>query len=158
MIRQINDAGLALIKSFEGFRAQPYQDAGGVWTIGYGHTDDVTADTPSITEAEATLLLQQDLSNVEAMVDTYVEASLNDNQFAALVSLTYNCGTAPLHGTLGELLNVGNFKDAINEFQKWDHVNGKTIVGLTKRRYAEKALFMEPCNENSPTSGDTASV
>jgi lysozyme len=152
--RVINDAGLALIKADEEFRAKPYLDRkgqGAVWTIGYGHTHGVTADTLPITEPEACELLRQDLAEFGGYVEDAIEVDLNDNQFAALVSLTENCGTAPLHSGLGELLNAGEYEDAANHFLLWnkEHIDGKLVEvgGLTTRRKAERALFLTPVEE-----------
>jgi lysozyme len=154
MTRTINDAGLALIKADESFRALPYLDRkgkGAVWTQGYGHTAGVTADSPPITEAQACDLLRLDLQEFAGYVEDAIEVDLNDNQFSALVSLTENCGTAPLHEGLGELLNAGEYEDAANHFLLWnkEHVDGELVEvdGLTARRKAERALFLTPVEE-----------
>lgn len=142
MSRQINDAGLELIKSFEGFSAYPYQDSAGVWTIGYGHTKKVNSWSSPVTEEEAGDLLRADLADAEADVEAQITAALNDNQFAALVSLVFNAGTAPLERTLGTLLNSGDYEGAADEFLKWDHVDGRLSAGLARRREAERGLFV----------------
>lgn len=144
-MRPINADGLTLIKSFESFRAHAYQDSGGVWTIGYGHTNGVTSDSPDITREQAEVLLRNDLANVIAAVEKTIHVSLTDNQFSALVSLAYNAGTAPLIHTLGSLLNAGDYVNAAEQFLKWNHVGGAVSNGLTRRREAEKTLF---CKED----------
>jgi lysozyme len=139
--RQINAAGLALIKKYEGFRSDVYQDQGRVWTQGYGETQGITADTPPITEEAATAQLMRRLVGFEDDVTKYITVKLNDNQFAALVSLTYNCGTAPLTHTLGHYLNLGEYSAASEQFLAWNKVNGIVSNGLVARRKAEQVLF-----------------
>lgn len=149
---KINKAGLELIKSFEGFRAEPYKDLAGVWTVGYGSTHGVTEHTPRITAIDGEKLLRDDLNSAEHLVTTMIKVPLTSNQFSALVSLVFNCGGAPLRGTLGKRLNMGDYHGASLIFEKWNNarVNGvlTPINGLTKRRLAEKALFL------STESGD----
>lgn len=141
-VRHINQAGLDLIKRFEGVDLSPYPDVRGVWTIGYGHTHGVDETYPDITLAEAENLLQGDLRAAEGYVGKFITATLTDNQFAALVSLTYNCGTAPLLMHLGGYVNAGKMAEAADEFLKWNHSGGKVYDGLTNRRDAERALFL----------------
>ncbi len=90
MARQINQAGLNLIKDFEGFRSRAYLDAVGIPTIGYGHTGTVNkrdvSDGRSITMAEAERLLREDLAIAEAGVGRFISVLLNENQFAALTA------------------------------------------------------------------------
>jgi len=141
-MRILNSAGIALIKSFEGLRLVPYQDSGGIWTIGYGHTRGITRLTSPITELQAGKWLLSDITAAQQSVERRVKVLLNDNQYAALVSLTYNAGTTPLTGTLGQKLGKGDYAGAAEEFLKWNHAGGLAVVGLTRRRMAEKALFL----------------
>jgi lysozyme len=146
MSRTINDAGLTLVKSFESFQSHPYQDEGGIWTIGYGHTHGVNPQTTPVTEPQACDILRADLQQFADYVSDYITAALNDNQFSALVSLTENCGTAPLLSGLGQLLNEGEYEDAGNHFLLWDkeHIDGDLVQsdGLLRRRQAEQSLFL----------------
>ena len=137
-----SSAGLAFIKSFEGFRSAPYKDGGGVWTIGYGSTHHVGPDTPPITESQALELLAEDVAPAEHDITSLIHVPLEQCQFDALVSLRFNCGTAPLHGTLGKLLNGADYDGAANQFTKWCHDNGKMIPGLLRRRQAECKVFL----------------
>ena len=141
-MRILNQAGIDLIKSFEGFSADPYQDQVGVWTIGYGHTSGVTADSASITEDQAVVLLQQDVADAITSIENNITAVLTDNQFAALVSLVYNVGSAPLRGTLGTALNAGQYSFAANQFGRWVYSGHQQIEGLVRRREAERELFV----------------
>jgi lysozyme len=143
-MRRINDNGLALIKSFEGFRPDPYPDEGGTWTIGYGHTQDVDAGSAAVTEAQAETLLQEDVGAAEESVCGAIVVPLTDNQYAALVSLVYNAGSAPLTRMLGARLNAGDYAGAAQEFLRWRLSGGMVSDGLVRRREAERALFLAP--------------
>jgi GH24 family phage-related lysozyme (muramidase) len=140
--REINKAGLALIKAYEGFRSAPYQDSAGVWTIGFGSTKGVTKDTPPISMYDGELLLDRDLKDAEQAVENLIKVPLTDNQFAALVSLVYNCGQAPLLKTLGTKLNKGDYLGAAHEFSRWNRAGGIILKGLTRRREDERKLFL----------------
>jgi len=133
--RSINYAGLALIKESEGYRDHAYQDTGGVWTIGYGHTRGVKqGDTCNPSQAE--YWLEHDLEAAEAAVSKYAKAPLTDNQFAALVSFTFNLGP----GALQTLLSHG-IENVPTQILRWDHDNGTVVPGLTTRRHKEAALW-----------------
>lgn len=142
---KINQAGIDLIKHFEGLRLEAYKDVAGVLTIGYGHTGpDVLPNTVLSNEDAADALLRQDLSKIEAAIKPLIKQSLNDNQFSALVSFAFNLGIGALKSsTLLRVLNVGN--NPTTEFLRWNKakVNGVTqeIKGLTKRRQAEADLY-----------------
>ncbi len=140
--RQINSKGLRLLKSFEGLRLEAYLDAVGVWTIGYGTTSGVFPGQ-RITEAQAEEFLRRDLRRFEAAVTDLVTVSLNDDQFSALVSFTYNVGEGAFGGsTLLRLLNQRDYRGAAEQFQRWNLGDGVELPGLTRRRRAERALFL----------------
>ena len=143
--RHINASGLKLLTSFEGCGLSAYDDGVGVWTIGYGHTQNVHPGM-TITQSEAEAFLQQDLSLFEAAIERAVEVSLTDNQFSALVCFCYNVGAgADGFGgsTLLKLLNQGNVASAAEQFTIWNKAGGQPLLGLTRRRKAEQALFLE---------------
>lgn len=137
MPQTINDAGLKLVESFEGLRLTAYQDSVGVWTIGYGHTKGVTQGQ-TITQQQAEAFLQQDLGVAEAAVNG-LGLTLTDNQFAALVSFTFNLGG----GNLNKLLKNG-LAAVPDRILLFDHAGGKQLAGLTRRRQAERALYVTP--------------
>lgn len=140
--RQTNASGVGLIKSFEGLRLKAYQDAVGVWTIGYGTTRGVKPGQ-GISEAQAEALLKTDLNRFERDVSQAVRVPINDNQFAALVSFTYNVGSGALRSsTLLRKLNRRDIYGAANEFPRWNRAGGRVLAGLTRRRNAERALFL----------------
>lgn len=137
-------AGLALIEQFEGLRLAKYRDAVGKWTIGYGHLilPGENFDHP-LTEAQAGELLQQDLRQSEQAVRRYVTVDLNQNQFDALVSFTFNLGPGSLKSsTLLRLLNQHKYPEAAEQFLRWNRAGGAVLSGLTRRRTAERALFL----------------
>ncbi|MGP1382530.1 MAG: lysozyme [Thainema sp.] len=139
---QINDKGLHLLKSFEGLRLKAYLDAVGVWTIGYGTTRGVRPGM-QITKAEAEALLRDDLRKFEQAVSSNIQVPLNSDQFSALVSFTYNVGAGALaSSTLRRLLNQNNYSTAAEEFLRWNKGGGRVLAGLTRRRRAERALFL----------------
>lgn len=141
MTRLINSAGLALIKEYEGYVGHAYLDTGGVPTIGYGHTRGVKMGA-SCTPEKAEAWLREDLASAEADVSKLVKVPLTDNQYAALVSFTFNLGGERLRkSTLLKLLNAGDYAGAGGQFQFWVFDNGKKLPGLIKRRAAEAALW-----------------
>ncbi len=143
MHRFTNIKGIELIKHFEGFKAESYICAGGHLTIGYGHKiqDGEKFGTISLIEAEDTLA--KDLLCAERAVIKYIDTLLHDNQFAALVSFTFNIGGAALQrSTLRQKVNYGLNKEAGREFLRWVYAGGKRLQGLALRRIAERNLFL----------------
>lgn len=141
MSRHTNAAGLALIKAAEGFRAAAYLDTGGVPTIGYGHTAGVHIGQ-SCTPDQAEVWLEADLAAAEAAVSRLVKVPLTDNQFAALVSFTFNLGAGQLgQSTLLRKLNDGDYAAVPDQLKAWIFDNRKIQPGLVTRRAAEAALW-----------------
>jgi len=139
-----DDAGIELIKEFEGLVRKPYLDVGGKLTIGYGHLIRPGEFYEDITEEEAEELLRQDIKVAEAVVKRNVTVKLNQQQFSALVSLVYNIGSGHFEdSTMLRKLNRGNFSGAGQEFLRWDHVGRQKVNGLTRRRIAERVLFLK---------------
>ena len=147
MARLINQAGVDLIKRFEGFRAEAYLDPIGIPTIGYGHINGVTKrdvrNGRTITEAQAEQFLREDLAVAEAAVERLISVPLNENQFSALVSFTFNLGAGNLQSsTLRRKLNSGDYGAVPAEMARWVKAGGQTLAGLVRRRGAEGDLFM----------------
>lgn len=133
--------GINLIKEFEGCRLTAYKCPAGVWTIGYGHTNGVKSGQ-KISQQQAESFLAEDIKKFESGVNSAVSVSLNQNQFDALVSFSFNCGIGALKSsTLLKKLNAGDYNGASNELLRWNKANGKVLEGLKRRRNAEKALF-----------------
>lgn len=132
---------IGLIKQSEGLRTRAYQDSGGVWTIGYGHT---TTARPgqAITAAQAERLLRKDLQRFERVVEEAVVVPISEAQRSALVSFAFNVGEEAFKGsTLLKRLNAGDKAAAAREFQRWNKVDGRVVPGLSKRREREAELF-----------------
>lgn len=136
--------GIELIKKYEGCELEAYLCPAGVWTIGYGSTKGVSkGDT--ITKEEAEQVLKNDIMHeAEVYVDNFVTTKLNQNQYDALVSFTFNLGGGALQkSTLLKKLNKGDYQGAANEFTRWVYAGGKKLNGLVKRRREEKELFLK---------------
>ena len=143
------ETGFNLIKAYEGLRLSAQADQGGDdWTVGYGHKNGARPGQ-TVTEGEATRLLQSDVSPIEAVIRKTVRAPLNQNEHDALVSLIFNIGEANFRrSTVLEKLNAGDRLGAAEAFERWSraHVDGKLVKldGLVRRRAAEKSLFLMP--------------
>lgn len=135
-----------LIKKYEGFKPQSYQDSVGVWTIGYGTTringQSVKAGM-TITEDRALELVKQEVNKLWSQIESILTIHLNDNQMNALVDFAYNLGFNALKtSTLMKYVNESQFDKAADEFGRWVFAGGKVLPGLVKRREAEKQLFL----------------
>ncbi|MCU3058351.1 lysozyme [Enterobacter hormaechei subsp. steigerwaltii] len=144
---QTSEKGIALIKEFEGCKLTAYQDSVGVWTIGYGWTQPVDGKPiragMTIKQETAERLLKTGLVSYESDVSRLVKIGLTQGQFDALVSFTYNLGSRSLStSTLLRKLNAGDYAGAADEFLRWNKAGGKVLNGLTRRREAERALFL----------------
>lgn len=144
---QTSEKGIALIKEFEGCKLTAYQDSVGVWTIGYGWTQPVDGKPiragMTIKQETAERLLKTGLVSYESDVSRLVKVGLTQGQFDALVSFTYNLGARSLStSTLLRKLNAGDYAGAADEFPRWNKAGGKVLNGLTRRREAERALFL----------------
>lgn len=146
---KISQAGIELIKRFEGCRLEAYQDSVGVWTIGYGSTywpdgRRVKQGDRLASEVEAEQLLRDALKTYEAGVNRLVKVHITQNQFDALVSFTYNLGVGALEkSTLIRKLNHIDIIPVANEFSRWTKAGGKELEGLRRRRAAERELFLK---------------
>ena len=144
----IGNKGLRLIKEFEGCKLTAYICPAGVWTIGIGSTrysdgSAVKRGQTLANEEAALLLLSKTLASYEHAVNA-IKVDLTQNEFDALVSLTYNIGARNLaSSTLVKMLKAGDPKSEIaQQFLRWDKANGKPLAGLTQRRNAEAQLFL----------------
>lgn len=135
---EINNAGLQLIKNFEGCILHSYKDCVGVLTIGYGHTQGVK-EGQVITQAQAEGMLRNDLKVYEREVTQATSnLNLNINQFSALVSFHYNTGC------INTLVANRNKEQIANAILLYNKAGGKVLEGLVKRRKAEQQLFLTP--------------
>jgi len=138
---KISAEGLSLIKKFEGCELEAYQDAVGVWTIGYGHIKGVQ-EGMTITRQEAEEMLLEELVEYETHVLNAVENQLDQCMFDALVSWTYNLGPTNLNSsTMLKVLNAGQYAEVPAQMKRWNKAGGKVLEGLVRRREAEALLF-----------------
>lgn len=150
MTHQINDAGLELVKHFEGCRLQAYLDVAGIPTIGYGHIKGVHLGM-TCDQAQAEAWLEEDLIEAENGVTASAKEP-NENEFAAMVVFTFNVGTANFRSSsVCRLFNAGDRQGAARAFLLWDKAHVKGIVtvlpGLQQRRSAESQLFLTPVGD-----------
>lgn len=140
----ISSDGLALIKLFEGFRPMPYLDVAGFPTVGMGHLIRQGEDfTQGISEAEGEDLLRRDVEQFERAVVRLTPRQLDQSQFDALVSFTFNLGVgAYQRSTLRQCVIAGHDDMVPAQFMRWNRAGGMVRLGLTRRRKAEAALYM----------------
>ncbi len=138
----VSPEGLEFIKQWEGCKLSSYLDGGGVWTVGYGHTEGVYPGM-AISEEDATALLMEDVFPAESAVNQYVSVEINQQQVDALISFIFNVGVSAFKkSTLLKLLNQGDYLGAAEQLLRWCYDNGTRIQGLANRREAERELFL----------------
>jgi|GEM_PF-1975098 len=146
MSKPIGEAGLALIKRFEGCRLTAYKPVPTerYWTIGWGHYGPDVQAGQTITQAEADALLISDCRRFAGAVDNPaycpLTARLNDHQRDALISFTFNCGA----GCLRTLCKNRGLPEICAAMALYNKSGGRALAGLTRRRAAEQALFNTP--------------
>lgn len=148
-------AGLDLVKKFEQCKLKAFKPIDtDPWTIGYGRTHGVM-DGDTCTQEEAEKWLLEDYDEAEGIVRHFVNVYLTDNQLGALTSFVYNVGIGSVghHDGLANLksggqshlliyVNRSDFKNAADEFSKWSKAGGVVLLGLKRRREAERLLFL----------------
>ena len=134
----ISKAGLDLIKRYEGLRLTAYKPVSTekYWTIGYGHYGPDVTQGMTITQAQADEFLKQDCASAVKSVNA-LNLPLNQNQFDALVSFTYNCGA----GGLKSLCNNRTIEEIGEKIVLYNKAGGKVLNGLVRRRNEEQALY-----------------
>lgn len=143
MVQQVSPVGLDLIKRFEGFEPHIYNDAAGYPTIGYGHLIRPQEDfSQGISKTQAEWLLQQDVQHAAHAVKRLIHAPLKQHQFDALVSFTFNLGSAALQrSTLRRKINGGYHHEVPQELLRWVWAGGCKLRGLVRRRKAEGEVY-----------------
>ena len=144
--RKASPSAYALIKQFEGLQLRAYLCPAHVWTIGWGHTTGVKPGDIA-TEAQAETLLAADVAPLERDLPKVIQAPLSQGQFDALVSLCFNLrgGALALPSVAPKLvakLNAGDPSGAADELLDIDKANGQVLPGLTRRRQAERRIFL----------------
>ena len=142
--------GLAFIQDFEGYEEYAYQD-GGEWYIGYGTQCERDEYPYGISREEAEELMVEHLADQEERVNVFLnehQVHLEQHQFDALMSLTYNLGTSWINPTyrLCQYLMAGieNYseEEVVNAIGTWCHVGDEPVKGLAQRRLKEAYLFL----------------
>lgn len=144
---QVSEALIEAIKDHEGLELEAYLCPTKVWTIGYGSTmfeGKPVKKGMKITQTQAEAQLRRDVATFAAGVDRLVTVPMSQGQLDALTSFAYNLGLGALKdSTLLELMNKGDIKGAAAQFSRWNKAKGKALPGLTKRRRAERELFLK---------------
>jgi len=142
---KINKEGFELVKHFEGCSLTAYPDpatGGEPVTIGYGHTGNVKMGS-YISQDMAETLLLRDLAKFEDGVASLIHTQVTSDQFSACVCLAYNIGLGNFgSSTLLRMINADSALAAADQFLRWDKAAGKVMAGLTKRRKAERKLYL----------------
>lgn len=139
----VSNNGVELIAKYEGCRLEAYKCPAGVWTIGYGHTAGVNAGDKLPSKDAAKVLLKEDLKKYGGYVNSYVKKGLitfplTQNQFDALTSFCYNCGS----GGLQKLVSGRDAATVADKMLQYNKGGGKVLAGLTRRREEERAMFL----------------
>lgn len=155
---KVSQAGIDLIKQFEGCKLTAYRDTGGVLTIGWGHTS--AAGSPEVKEGMtisqegADSILATDVNKFSEGVAKLIKVSVSQKQFDALVSFAYNVGIGQFSSsTLLKKLNSGDYEAVPTQLMRWTKDNGTELSGLVRRRHAEAALWRN-IDENAPTPAE----
>lgn len=144
----LSDNGMKLLEQFEGLRLEAYLDSASIATIGFGSIRYPNGNKVKLgdktTKAQAKEYKLHDLKEFENTVNTSVTVPLSQNQYDALVSLSYNIGSGAFkNSTLLKKLNASDYKGAAEQFLVWNKVNSKRVQGLVNRREAERNLFLK---------------
>ena len=154
----MTEEGLALIRRFEGFRAEAYRCPAGVWTIGYGHTS--AAGPPEVkpgmrmSEAEARRVLAADVERFSGAVRAALTRDVAPHRFSALVSFAFNVGVAGFRrSSVLKAVNAGDVAAVPEKLMLWVKAGGRELPGLVRRREAEAALFARQAAAAGPAGG-----
>jgi lysozyme len=137
---------LSFVMAWEGTVLHEYLDIVSIKTIGCGHMVLPGESFPNgITHQQALDLLAKDIGKCERAIASNIKFAVDQNQYDALASLSFNAGTGtltPVNSTLARLLNQGDVQGAADQFLRWCKAGGKTNKGLLNRRIAERAMFL----------------
>ena len=153
---QMSEQALELLKQWEGFETKVYDDSAGLATIGVGHLITKSEQTSGaivisglpiqyadgLTDQEVVDLLGQDVQPAEQAVNGGVQVVLDQNQFDALVSFTFNVGAGAFNSsTLLKVLNQGHYDQVPDQLRRWNKAGGQVVQGLVTRRENEVKLW-----------------
>jgi GH24 family phage-related lysozyme (muramidase) len=146
MMLSLSQDGIDLIHAFEGCVLKIYKDSAGIDTIGWGHRvwpKEIPQFQNGITQEQADALFLKDAAKKENSVRDLIFYPINQGQFDALVSFTFNLGRKNLEqSTLRRMVNEGRIDGAAREFERWIYINKIPSNGLRRRRKAESLMFM----------------
>jgi lysozyme len=135
-------AGLIALATWEGFESNPYKDIGGVWTDGFGNTNQVVPNKV-LTVPQALDRLNKNVNEFEATVNRCITQPTTQGQYDAFVKFSFNVGSnAFCKSTLVKKFNSGDSAGACNELSKWVFVKGRRVQGLVNRREAERSMCL----------------
>jgi lysozyme len=156
---QMSTHGLELLEQWEGFKANVYKDSAGLPTIGVGHLltkSELSSGkivinglpvqySNGLTDQQVLNLLSQDVKPAEKAVNNGVKVTLNQNQFDALVSFTFNVGVGAFtSSTLLKVLNQQQYTEIPTQLLRWTRAGGQVVPGLVNRRQNEINLWNAP--------------
>lgn len=164
---RISNIALDVIKHFEGCSLTAYKCSAGVWTIGWGHTENLAFKGAKMTQLAADALLAKDLEKYELVVEQLLGSALTQRRFDACVVFAYNVGLGALKSsTFLKYIKSGLIDKAAQEILNWDKASGEhngkdddgdglidepgekqRLEGLARRRRAESDLLLG----NQPT-------
>ncbi|HGB3193967.1 TPA: lysozyme [Salmonella enterica subsp. enterica serovar Waycross] len=143
---KLSQRGIDLIKQFEGYSSKAYPDpatGGDPFTVGYGHTGKDVKPGMVITAEQAEKMLRDDVARFESGVSALLKVPTTQGQFDAMVSLAYNIGLGNFgKSTLLRKHNEKCYSCAAGQFPAWNRAAGKVMNGLTRRRNAERDVYM----------------
>lgn len=134
-----------IIKEFEGCKLKAYQCPAGIWTIGYGHTGKFVKEGLKISQDQANNFLHDDAMKAlnNAFESSKCLSNVSHEKHAAVADFIFNCGlNAYEHSTLKKYVDSMQWPKASEEIKKWNHANGKELIGLTLRRKRESNLLL----------------
>lgn len=139
-------AAIDLIKEFEGCKLNAYPDpasGGAPWTIGFGTTGSGISEGTTWTQEQADDALESRVESIANFVNRQLMVKATNNQVCAMTCLAYNIGIGNFaHSSLLKAFNLSDFYTAANDFLQWNHAGGIVMEGLTRRRQAERTLFL----------------
>jgi len=141
----MTDKCIELVKKYEGYRAVPYLCPAGYLTVGYGHVimKEEILQYPLSREFAEQLLIQ-DLVKTEMLIKPMIKVDIHPYMLDALISFSFNVGAYAFRAsTLRRKLNNREWYECAEQFLRWIYAGGRKLLGLIRRRQAEKELFLE---------------
>lgn len=153
----MSQEGLVVLKHFEGLRLKAYRDPVGVLTIGYGHTGPDVYEGLVWSQAQADKALRDRLQREFVPgVLAVIKRSMRQHELDAMVDLAYNIGVGAFQSsTLVRKFNAGDTAGAADEFLRWNRAGGQVLLGLRRRRAADRALFLGAAGREAIEIGES---